>query len=188
MQCSSLVTPPVPEILHFYSSCLPQCTATDKAFTFNLLVPVRQQFVSIQKWGFIFLSLSFTAYFFPSKRNPIFPTSTFSRHYKTKEFFSLWPDFANLQVLLFKSAAWLAWGNSFGNGLTWKSKNAIWLPLWHSTRHTVCGQLELALQERSCRTGTCGPLASFLFFKKKHFWELWVLSSGSRRPRHEQPY
>lgn len=82
-------------------------------------------------------------------------------------FFSLWPDFANLQVLLFKSATWLAWGNSFGNGLTWKSKKGIWMPLWHGERHTVCGQLELALQERSCCTETCGLLTSFLFFKKK---------------------
>lgn len=190
MQRSSLVTPPVPEILHFYSSCLPQRTATDKAFTFNLLVPQRQRFVSVQKWGFIFLSLSFTVYFLRSKRKPVFPTSTFSRHCKTKDFFfSLWPDFANLQVLLFKSATWLAWGNSFGNGLTWKSKKAIWMPLWHGERHTVCGQLELVLQERSCCTETCGLLTSFLFFKKKKwFWELWVLSSGSRRPKHEQPY
>lgn len=65
MQSSSLVTSLVPEILHFYSSCLLQSTVTDKAFTFNLLMPLRQQFVSIQKQGFIFLSLSFAAYFLP---------------------------------------------------------------------------------------------------------------------------
>lgn len=41
------------------------------------------------------------------------------------------------------------------------------MPSWHGVRHTVCGQLELALQEQSCRTETCGLLASFIFFFKK---------------------